>query len=163
MDDPEARYRAIMRRIAARKNNPSRPPTTPDGILDDLNAFDALDDLRQRLKLCDGPKVVRGKGWTGVVIWCRQRGYSTRPTLTLLGVWAVARTVIVGRKSLPFTAPVYTAEAYHRLIKRSFKTYHDDDGSPPPQHLWRARYDSAERLKLREALVTALARLARSL
>ena len=166
MDDPEARYRAIIRRIAARKNNrPRSAAVTPEGVLDALNAFDALDDLRANQRRCHGPKVVRGRGWMGAVIWCQKPGYSTRPALALLGIWALGEediSVIVGTKTLHYSAPVYTAEAYHRLIRAGFETYYDDDGGPPPEtgRLFSARYDPAARLALREQIAAILARWA---
>ncbi len=165
--DDEGRYQEIKRRIQQRKQT---SPPADDGlaaVLDELNIFGYLDDMRSKLSpkiRCYGPKIVRRKGWMGVVVWHRQRGYSTSPVLHLFGIWAVGETetptIAIGAKMLLFSAPVYNAESYHKLIKRGFDVYYDDDGCPPPESLWRysAVYDPAKRLVSRKAIEAELAR-----
>ena len=136
--------------------------------LDSLNAWGALEDVQTRKPLrhlCFGPKVFSGAlpaPWVGVLIWRRERGYYGYRTLHLLGVWALAEAdgvrVVVGAKTLKYSAPFYDAEAYFALIKRGFETYYKDKGGPPPvaSHRFSALYDPAERLTLREQLRRAV-------
>ncbi len=165
--DDELRYEEIKRRIQQRKQ-PS--PPADDGlaaVLDELNVFSYLDEMRKKLSekiRCYGPKIVRGKDWTGVVVWHRQHGYSTSPVLHLFGIWAIGEidvpTIVAGSKTLLYSAPVYNAESYHKLIERSFDLYYDDNGCPPPEPLWRysAVYDPTKRLVSRKAIEAELAR-----
>lgn len=140
--------------------------------LDSLNAWGALEDT-QACKLlrhlCFGPKAFKGvlpAPWVGVLIWRRERGYYGYRTLHLLGVWALAESkgvrVVVGTKTLKYSAPFYDAEAYHALIQRGFETYYKDKGSPPPVESQRfcVLYDPAERLARREQLRRAVERWA---
>jgi hypothetical protein len=141
-------------------------------ILDKLNAFGALDDVRQARfgkLLSAGPKAASGltpAPWVGVVAWARPAGYYGYKTLTMLGVWAVAAeqtNLIIGVKRLPYTAPFFDAEAYHKLFKKGFETYYGEHAATPPDDSAIAfPYNEAQRLQLRETLASALAEAAQS-
>lgn len=131
-------------------------------VLDDLNAFDTLDALRRRTKLCYGPLAQRAESMS-VVVWRRAPGYYGYKTLSLIGVWALLRDdqpyVVVGKKLLAFSPPFYDADAYNKLIRKNFDLYYHDDGRPPAKPSFAVRYDADERLDLRETLTRELARL----
>ena len=136
-------------------------------ILDGLNTWDALDDLREKRfarSLCSGPIALGGLEpvpYVSVVIWYRPAGYYGYKTLTVLGVWARAdaglTTIAVGAKRLAYSAPFYDAEAYHKLIRRNYDLYYKDDGLPPADSLV-IPYHHDERLQLREVVAAELAR-----
>jgi hypothetical protein len=132
-------------------------------VLDDLNAFDTLETLIERMKLCYGPKVISGEGRMGVVVWRRPPGYHGYKTLSLIGVWAVLREdqpqIMVGRKLLAFSAPFYDADAYHKLIRKNYDLYYNDDNQPPTAPSFSAPYESERRLELRETVKRAVAEL----
>lgn len=107
----------------------------------------------------------RGKPWAGALIWLREKGWHTQTYqhLTLFGVWAAASEagstqLLVGTKPLQYSAPIYTPEAYHQLIKRGFQTYYDDDGAPPDgrSSVRILAYEPAQRLALRDTLSDAV-------
>lgn len=115
----------------------------------------------------NGPKTFTGfkpYTWVGVVGWRRGPGYYGYRILQLIGVWAVQDApgpplIIVGTKRLRYTAPTYEAEAYHKLLRKTFEPYYDGNASPPPDatRLFTARYASERRLELRDAVREALA------
>lgn len=139
-------------------------------ILDGVNALDALDALRRQRfspNLSWGAKAFSGTmpgAWVGALIWHRPAGYFGYKTLTVIGVWALAgeggTILTVGTKLLPFTAPFYEAEAYHKLIRDGFDLYYSDRGAPPDEsrRVFTTPYDPAQRLTLRDALPSYLAR-----
>ena len=123
-------------------------------ILDDLNVMDMLDSIRVRAPLCYGPKVIRSAAPSmGVVVWQRPSGYTGYKTLRLVGVWLSPRdeqvVIAVGMKLLAFAAPFYDADAYHKLIRKSYDLYYRDDNKPPAQPSYRVPYDAEQRLELR--------------
>jgi hypothetical protein len=136
-------------------------------ILDGLNVWGALDDLRAKRfspNLCSGPKALGGLEpvpYVGVVIWHRPAGYYGYKTLTVLGVWARVESglpaILIGTKRLAFSAPFYDAEAYHKLIRRSYDLYYHEDGAPPADGLV-IPYHHDDRLPLRERVAAELAR-----
>lgn len=138
-------------------------------ILDGLNVWDALDELRTKRfspNLCYGPKAIGGLApvpYVGVVLWHRPAGYYGYKSLSLLGVWARQEgeypAILVGVKRLPYTAPFYDAEAYHKLIRRSYDLYYQNDGAPPADAL-AISYQPDLRLSLRETIAAELARRA---
>jgi hypothetical protein len=140
-------------------------------VLDGLDAWRAAELALMgcpRL-LAWGPKAVSGilpAPWVGVVLWQRAGGYDGYRILMLRGVWAAregeAARVIVGAKHLRYRAPFYEAEAYHRLIRKSFDLYYGDDGSPPAQRALDVAYDEQQRLALRDAVRAALGQLSGS-
>ncbi|MCA9910148.1 MAG: hypothetical protein KC519_15930 [Anaerolineae bacterium] len=137
-------------------------------ILDDLDAWAAVETARayySRL-IAWGPKIVKGdipSPWVGVVMWRRASGYTGYRTLSLGGVWAVqdqqAVRIIMGQRTLPYAAAFYEAEVYHKLMRKDFTIYYDDDGAPPAPLLRSldATYDPQERLALRETILQVLA------
>ncbi|MCC6614869.1 MAG: hypothetical protein IT320_15415 [Anaerolineae bacterium] len=131
-------------------------------ILDDLDAWRAVETALagQPRLIAWGPKIMRGDRpvpWVSVVMWRRASGYSGYKTLTLSGVWAVQDTpprIVVGQRRLPYAAPFYEAEAYHKLMRKEFTIYYRDDGAPPslPSRRWDAPYVPEQRLALRETI-----------
>ncbi|MBE2269258.1 MAG: hypothetical protein IAE80_13580 [Anaerolinea sp.] len=138
-------------------------------ILDGLNVMEALDTLRRTRfspNLSWGARAFSGitpSAWVGVLIWDRPAGYFGYKTLRIIGVWAVAEgdrtNIIVGTKLLPFTAPFYEAEAYHKLIRDGFDLYYSDNGAPPDpaRRVFTAPYAPDERLTLRQIIPAQLA------
>jgi hypothetical protein len=177
MSNRDHRYDDILRRIAQRQHDEQRAPPLHQlaRVLDDVNAFGQLEELQQQqfhTIQCFGPKSINSglkptapsEVWEGVVVWCKQRGYYSYRTLTLLGIWAImageAVTLALGTKQLAFTGHYYNAESYFRHIKSRFDIYYEDDGSPPDEsrRLYSVQYDSAQRLAIRQALSETLAR-----
>ncbi len=159
MDDNEARYRDILQKIAAAREAPLSLGL--EAVLDALNVFDSLEDMVRRKPhtfFLHGPGVYKGKDWQGVLVWYRRKGWQSYKKLAIFGVWAAqtddAIRLIAGTKTLDFTAAVYTAEAYHTLIKRDFRTYYGDEGSSPVgvEILYEVHYHPTLRLSLRRAL-----------
>ena len=136
-------------------------------ILDGLNVLGTLETLRAMRfspHLCYGPKTVGALEpvvCVGVVLWFRPAGYYGYKTLTLLGVWAQGEgtipTIAVGVKRLAFARDFYDAEAYHKLIRRGYDLYYNDDGLPPPDAFTIA-YSAEMRLSLRETIAAELAK-----
>lgn len=188
-DDPEVRYAEILRRIAQRQAKEASLPKKDalSQVLDAINAVGFLADAKRRPPKgvrCYGPKVFQSKIsplsvqvrlspsvlWMGAVIWHKPGGYFHYERLGLLGVWAVGAAeghdVVVGTRSLPFTAPVFNPESYYHHIKRKFDIYYSAEASPPngesPAHegdtvLYRAHYEESRRLLIREAIEKTLA------
>ena len=152
----------IIQRRRAREVEAQRDPLAR--ILDDLNAMDALGALRKRATLCYGPKAIKSAAppSMGVVIWQRPAGYYGYKTLTLIGVWAYWRDetalIAVGKKLLPFSAPFYDADAYHKLIRDHYDLYYHDDSTPPAKPAFSVRYDAEQRLDLRATIAHELAK-----
>ncbi len=133
-------------------------------VLDAVNAFDTLDALQSQIRLCYGPKVISSAAPSkGVVIWQRPPGYHGYKVLTLIGVWArlIEDTpqIVVGSKRLAFSAPFYDADAYHKLIRRSYDLYYQDDKLPPRDPAFSAPYAADLRLELRRTVARTLAEL----
>ena len=152
----------IMQR---RKANQIAAQTDPLArVLDDLNVMDTLEAIRKRSTLCYGPKIINSAlPSKGVVLWQRSPGYYGYKTLKLFGIWLVLRdetpVVVIGKKLLPFAAPFYDADAYHKLIKQNYNLYYKDDNQPPAQPGYSVRYDPDERLELRATIAREIARL----
>lgn len=144
--------------IQRRRANQIAAETDPLArILDDLNVLDTLETIRKRSKLTYGPKVILSAlPSRAVVVWRRPAGYHGYKTLTLFGVWAYLRDnapiITIGAKQLPFSAPFYDADAYHKLIRQNYDLYYRDDNRPPAQPAFSVRYDPDQRLELRETL-----------
>jgi hypothetical protein len=151
--------------MARRKANQVAQQTDPLArVLDALNAMDALDSLRRRAYLCYGPKVIRSAAPSmAVVIWQRPPGYYGYKTLKLAGVWVYLRgtrtAVCVGQKLLAFSAPFYDADAYHKLIRKSYDLYYKDDNRPPSKPAYSVAYDGDVRLDLRGIVAHEVAKL----
>jgi hypothetical protein len=136
-------------------------------VLDGLNVLGTLEDLRQKRfspNLCYGPKTVgtlEPVVCVGVVLWHRPAGYYGYKTLTMLGVWARGEGTIpmifVGVKRLAYARDFYDAEAYYKLIRRSYDLYYDDD-SLPPADAFTILYSAEQRLSLRETIAAELAK-----
>lgn len=171
---PKPRQSDVLQEIArlrrARQNAPQAAQQAAlAAALDGLDAMGALEALqRQRRPLCHGPKAVCGLSpapWSGAVIWQRPAGYYGYRTLTLIGVWALregeAVRTIIGKRLLPYRLDFYDGEAYHKLIRREFSLYYQDDGAPPAPEHWAASfiYDAAARLPQRDTLVSLLAQI----
>ena len=162
-----ARKKTILEQIAEIRGRVQLDPLAR--VLDGLNVLDALDSIRFKRfspNLCWGAKAFSGmtpSPWVGAMIWHRPTGYFGYKTLTVIGVWAIAQDggtiVTVGTKLLPFTAPFYEAETYHKLIRDSFDLYYTDRGSPPDEsrRVFTAPYTPDARLTLRELIPAQLA------
>lgn len=142
-------------------NRFTSPKLSPDQLarshlLDGLNAADVLAAKQQSAAagwLCFGPKAVHRAVYSAVMIWLRPVGYYHYRTLTLLGVWMQQdRQLVIGTRTLAYTAAVYNPESYFKHIQRDFEIYYGRDLAPPSEALLRAAYQPAERLKLRQAL-----------
>lgn len=166
----DSRYDDILRRIRQRQQDEAHAPQQQalGSVLDDLNALGCLEDLQRRHHrqvVCYGPGTFRGfapQVWVGAVLWYRRRGYYDYHTLRLLGIWALSgdpALVILGGKTLTFSAPAFNPESYHFHIRRGFDVYYRGDASPPPEHDQRlaVAYDPARRLDIRRQLEAALA------
>ena len=158
---------AWQRRHRKKPPQPARSPVQRElqRVLDDLNAFGFLDDARRKAPdemLCFGPKDVYGSSWSGVVVWFRPTGYHGYKTLTLLGIWACAQmdavSIIMGTRTLAFTASFYNPEAYFHNIRRGFDLYYGDDASPPAEsdRLYTTSYDQSRRLDIRGEIESIL-------
>ncbi len=170
-EDKKQRYENILKNIERRRpfgsaRKEEKPRTPQDRVLDLLNAFDALAELAQRdyqRVLCYGPQTVRGRAWSGVVIWYHSKGYHGYQTLRLLGVWAHYHDseimLSIGVRKLAYRAPVYDPGVYRVAIQNNFRIYYDDDGHPPADgdcRLYRASFKLRERLEHREAFTDIL-------
>ena len=166
-EDKNQRYQNILQNIERRRpfgsaRKEEKPRAPHDRALDLLNAFDALAELAQQdfeRILCYGPATVRGRAWSGAVVWYHCKGYHGYQTLRLLGVWAHYRAgeivLSIGIRRLPYRAPVYDAGVYRVAIQNNFRIYYDDDGHPPEdgdRHLYHAPFKLKERLEHRQAL-----------
>ena len=156
-----------QRRHRKKPPQPARSPVQMElqRVLDALNVFGFLDEARRKVPdaiLCFGPKDVYGSGWSGVVVWFRPAGYHGYKTLTLLGIWACADRdavpVIMGTRTLAFTAPFYNPEAYFHNIRRGFDLYYGDDASPPAEsdRLYVTDYTPSRRLEIRGKIESVL-------
>ena len=158
------RHKNIRRQIkrATTWSKAETPPTNPQArILSGLDVMRVLEENAYKYLhdvLVYGPGSSAGNGWAAALIWFRSKGYHNYKELTLFGVWSVAdgeqTKLLLGTKPLQFSAPVYNAESYNTLIKRGFKTYYGDDGSPPPSDniSYETTFDATARLKLRQTL-----------
>lgn len=134
-------------------------------ILDGLNVLGTLEALRMKRfspSLCYGPKTIGALepvACVGVVLWFRPAGYYGYKILSLLGVWARGEGAVpqisVGLKRLAFSAPFYDAEAYHKLIRRAYDLYYQDDNLPPTD-AFTISYSAALRLSLRDTIEAEL-------
>ena len=66
--------------------------------------------------------------------------------------------IAVGKKLLAFSAPFYDADAYHKLIRKSYDLYYHDDNMPPAQARLQRAYDAEQRLELRATIAHELAK-----
>jgi hypothetical protein len=170
----DSRYDDILRRLQQRQREQADAPKQDDlaAILDGVNAWGFLDEVKQA-KLgqmsCYGPKIFRGYTpilWVGVVVWCKPRGYYHYQMLTLLGLWAYERSgvpsLMLGMKTLEYSAPIFTPESYHYHIKRRFDLHYKGDASPPPESAgqYTVQYDASRRLEIRRAIERELAQWA---
>lgn len=167
------RYEDILRRIQQKQAEEASQPKQDvlTAALDGLDAMGFLDKVKRRPpegETAFGPKVFRGHAalsqaddkqyWCGVLVWHKPKGYGQYQTLGLLGIWAVevgkAVEIIVGTKTLTFSAPIYNPESYQLQMKRNFKTYYDGEASPPEanERLFHAPYEPGNRLKMRDTL-----------
>lgn len=165
--DTNDRYEAIMRRMAERRAEQAAAPKREiqeqfAHILDAVDAWGKLEKLKSSRALrpfCWGPKDVRGLSpspWVGVIIWRRGSGYHGYRQLQIAGVWVYGDEdrplIAVGTKLVPYSAPTYEAEAYHKLMRRTFDLYYKDNGSPPgaSTRLFTTSYDPEQRLAIRD-------------
>lgn len=171
----DERYQEIMRRMAERRAEealaPARAKQTDLGhVLDGLDVWGKLEKLARTgamMPRLNGPKAFEGfkpATWVGVLAWRRGPGYFGYRILQLIGVWAIQDApgpplIVAGSKRLRYNAPTYEAEAYHKLLRKTFAPYYDGDASPPPEasRLLTVRYASEQRLELRDAVRDALA------
>jgi len=165
-DDNQQRYDNILQRIAHRKpfksQAESKPKSPYDLILDSLNAYDTFDVLTHAKYthiITHGPKVIRRKTWSGVVIWYRDKGYHGYKLLSLFGIWLHQHEtdiqLTIGIRKLPYRASVYNPEGYFATIRKDFKLFYDDSGQPPTADddiLFHTPHNTKERLTYRQTL-----------
>jgi hypothetical protein len=155
---------SILREIRALRAQPSQEALAR--TLDALDTWSILEvACARRPSLRSwGPKAVQGvlpRPWVGSVLWQRGEGYAGYRTLLIAGIWACddegGQRLIIGQKTLPYAAPFYEAEAYHKLMRTGFDVYYRDDGAPPPStsRVLDIAYAEAQRLELREKLKAA--------
>ena len=164
---PDRRLRDLKQRVKQRVPPDPQVNLKDDlgKVLDDLNAWGFLDDQQQaqhRSILCFGPGVFRGylpMAWVGVVLWHKPRGYYFYDTLGLLGIWALRAEpdgieVVLGTRELTYVLPFFNAESYYYRIKREFRTFYNDIGSPPARDACRLAtcYEPARRLDIRRQI-----------
>lgn len=141
---------------------PSHPLLT---ILNGLNIADSLTTgaphyLHKLLHY--GPRAYTGKTWAAILIWMRESGYYSYQELTLFGVWAQQQDdqiqILIGVRHLHYSAPVFNAESYQKIIRQNFTTYYGDDGHPPHagELFFQTAYDPLHRLGLRQEIATEL-------
>jgi hypothetical protein len=135
--------------------------------LDSLNALDSLEELgRARFspRLSSPPRAYAGdlpSTWVSAVFWTRPPGYLGYKVLSVYGVWASsadadAILITIGMKKLPFARPFFDPEPYHKLFRRDYTLYYDDDGAPPAQPAFSEPYTPANRLVQRDSMRAAL-------
>lgn len=135
--------------------------------LDSLNALDSLEELgRARFspRLSSPPRAYAGvqpSPWVSAVFWTRPPGYLGYKVLSVYGVWAFiadadAIYIAIGVKKLPFARPFFDPEPYHKLFRRDYSLYYDDDGAPPAQPTFSEPYNPADRLTQRDSIRAAL-------
>lgn len=165
MSDNRRRIRRQIKKAISWPQAAANPTNPQARILSGLNVLRVLEDNATKYLhdvLHYGPNSFAGKGWASALIWYRDADYHSYRNLTLFGVWAVDESettrLLLGTKTLEFSAPVYNAESYHALIKMGFKTYYGDDGSPPPTDdiIYETSFDPTRRLKLREEIATEI-------
>ncbi len=135
--------------------------------LDALNALGFLEELgRARFspRLSSPPRAYAGdlpSPWVSAVFWTRPPGYLGYKVLSVYGVWASiddadAISITIGMKKLPFARPFFDPEPYHKLFRRDYTLYYDDDGAPPAQPAFSEPYTPANRLAQRDSVRAAL-------
>ncbi|MAS37143.1 MAG: hypothetical protein CL610_24295 [Anaerolineaceae bacterium] len=167
------RYRDLKRQISQPSPQQTLAKDELGQVLDNLNAWGFLEDQQQadhRDILCFGPGVFRGYlpvTWAGVTLWHKPRGYYFYDTLGMLGIWAVrpepgVLRVLVGTRQLSYALPFFNPESYYRRIQQEFRTFYQDNGSPPPddQCRYSVTYDAACRLEMRRAIEDEIIRWA---
>jgi hypothetical protein len=138
--------------------------------LDSLNALDSLEELGQRRfspRLSSPARAYDGdqpSPWVSVVFWTRPPGYLGYRMLSVYGIWASIVDdggihIAVGMKKLPFARPFFDPEPYHKLFRRDYTLYYDDDGSPPAQPICAMRYAPDQRLIQRETVRASLMKM----
>jgi len=159
-DDSDARYEEILKRIAQRSPNtsPLEKKQLTD-ILQMLNVASVLDTIVSRddlpIRLYGSHLIDTNSTWIGLLIWYHAKTIHAYRELTLMGLWVVRDEqqiqIRIGQRKLKYAQAVYTAEAYHKLIKKHWTPYYKDDGSPPTsdQANWVVKYDQAQRLNIR--------------
>ena len=166
-DENQRRYDEIMRKIASRGaiGGLAREPrmlSPQERALDMLNAYDSFARLTQDTYpniLCHGPKALRGKAWSAVVVWYRPKAYHGYQKLALFGLWAhhaeKELLLSIGIRELSYRAPIFDAGVYRVAIENGFQIYYEDDGRPPgaaDQVLYQAPFEIKERLAQRRTL-----------
>lgn len=168
-DDADQRYEEIMRRIAQQqaKRRGEQVASSLAEILNALNVVEPLEQFARRRHLpilCYGPTTKKTTHSVRVVVWWMHKGIMPYKELHLFGIWALEQgtspELIIGMRDLGYTAPVYTAEAFWKLIKRDYTTYYQDDGQPPQgnQILYQVTYEPVNRLTIRQQIQEVIAR-----
>jgi hypothetical protein len=164
MSDSESRYEEIRRRIAARRTQYLSP--TPSSLLettlDQLNVYDQLEEFRMNRPedwVCYAPTPFSGRGWSGVLVWCHRKGYYGYRQIIIFGIWVCWQDenlqIIADHRQRDYSAAVYNPESFHRLIRKSFELYYNDDGRPPQLSTsadLKVTYSSTDRLAIRQQL-----------
>lgn len=110
-----------------------------------------------------GPETFVGKRSASALIWYRRKGYHHYRKLMLFGVWVAeidsVTHIIIGSKSLTYTATIYNPESYTKIMKQTFIPYYGNDVSPPDKKgiLFQTDFDVTRRLALRRELAEQLA------
>jgi hypothetical protein len=164
MPTRDERFNDILRRLEQRKQADLRAPQEHllGVTLDDLNAAGQLEKLKRRPPAginAFGPKTFSSRSgaiWVGSLLWHKPKGYGHYLTLGLLGIWACVQgnetAIILGEKSLAFSAPIFNPESYYHHIKRRFDLYYPLETAPPEVSLYRVVYDPEQRLSIRSTL-----------
>lgn len=165
MSNSNSRYEEIRRRIAARRTQylAPTPSTLLETTLDQLNVYDQLEEFRMNRPddwVCYTPTPFNGQGWSGVLVWCHRKGYHGYRQIIIFGVWAQWQDeqirIIADKRQRTYSAAIYNPESFHKLIRKSFELYYDDDGRPPHSSQTpdlEIAYSPADRLTIRQKLM----------
>ncbi len=110
-----------------------------------------------------GPDSFVGNQYAAALIWYRRKGYQDYRKLHLFGVWVAqsddTTQLMIGSKSLMFTAAVYNPESYTAIMKKTFIPYYGNDLQPPDESniLFQTLFDVTRRIALRREIAEQLA------
>ncbi|MEL6525552.1 MAG: hypothetical protein AAFQ07_07560 [Chloroflexota bacterium] len=153
----------------------SAQPTPKNAQAQYLSGLNVLQELQDHAndylasKLVYGPATFAGDGWASALVWYRHKGYQHFKSMILFGVWVHDNTsdrqVSIAKKPLQFQAAHFNPESYFAVIQRDFRSYYNDDGSPPDEQdiLWQASATETTRLDMRRTVADALVKALQTL
>ncbi|MEM6280961.1 MAG: hypothetical protein AAF787_02105 [Chloroflexota bacterium] len=164
----EDRYHHIMQQLAQRKRQAAQQ-TALSPLADIVNGLDVQTAVERAIRqvpagfYASGPKTIKTRRASpaaiGVVMWMKAGGFYGYRTLIVAGVWAQAADtvtqIIIGRKTLMYSAATYNPESYHKLIRKGYSAYYTDDNTPPADGV-QFDYVAEQRLALRKRLAAEL-------